>query len=461
MKTLLKCGILFIFLFTLSPNLSFSQQQIDYSDEAKYGSYGEDAVSREENHRKYIFLHEAFSMRNFEDAIKRLEELISIRPMANENMYIIGLRLYRSNFTKAETPEVKASTLNDVLRMYDLRADHFGNGNGKSCKHVINGNKARLIISLEYMWDENVEYITKQVNDIIKNSGKDVDLSTILVYFKALTDKFMQDRIDANLVLTEFEVLSEYVDGSINPKKGEVQETLDALLVQSEAAGCDKLELLFKPQYQADPTNIALIKKILRFLDASDCSGAFKTMLSEKYYKLDPSANAAYNLATSFASVKDYPKAIQYFNEAISRESNRVKLADYQFKLAGMYLQSGNYNQASVFAKKAILADPRKAYAYLILAQSYDLGSSEVTCGAFEKKTIYWLIVGTLEKGRTLLAKNSKMYNDVNKMIASYEKMFPSMEDIFFREGLKVGDRFSVNCGWIKGVTKIYDPVKK
>ena len=453
MKTLLKLSLSFILTLMLLPSVAFSQ--IDFNQE-RYSKYGETAADREKNFMNYSFFREAYKMGSKDDAMKRLQELIVACPGANENMYIIGLRLYRSVLENAETDEAKKTALNDIMKLYDLRAEHFSTRKGVNVKYCILGDKIKEIIRHNFMWENQTEII-KHANHVIKSAGHDLDLSCAMLYFKALTDRFLLDEVSAEIILVEFEMLSEAVTLSKDAGKDEAQKTLDGLLIQSGAADCTNLENLFKPQYDADPNNIALIKKIMRYLNANECDGAFKTMLAEKYYKLEPSGEAAYSLATSFAAQKNYPKAIQYYKESILSEKDRGQRSKYEFRLAGMYLMNKNNKLAAIYAKKAIASDPRNGFAYFILSQAYAIGSTEITCGAFEKKTVYWLLYSILQKTQSLISQTSPQAAEIKKLLVMYKQHFPNMEDIFFKE-LKVGAPFNVECDWIKGTTKVYSP---
>lgn len=454
MKTKLKLSISFLIAMVILPTLAFSQ--VNYND-PKYEKYGADAAKREENVRNYSFFRESFSMNSYSDAAKRLEELIVACPEATENMYIIGLKIHRSMLEAAETDEARKIALDNMLRMFDLRAKYFGN-NGAVSKYSILGNKIREMITYDFIWDKDQKSIFTAVRNVLKESGENVDLEFVMVYFKKITDRFMSDKMHADVVLEEFELLSESVDKSIAPTKSNTQATLDALLIESGAADCDNLEKLFKPQYEKNPNDITLIKKIMRYLSTNDCETPFRTVLAEKYYKLEPSANAAYSLAATFASQKNIAKATQYYKEAITRETQRDQRSIYEFRLAGLYLINKNNTQAAEYAKKAIADDPRNGLAYFVLAQSYILGVSEIECDGFEKKAAYWLIVSTLEKGLVAVDASSPQAAEMKKLIGAARQNFPNMEDLFFKESLKVGDSYTVNCGWIKGVTKVYDP---
>ena len=453
MKTLLKLSLSFVIILMLTPSIAFSQ--VDYSD-ARYSKYGKEVANREANMKNFSFFIEAYKMGNTEDAIKRLGELIVACPAASENLYIIGLKLHRAVLDNAETAETKKEALKQIINIYDLRAANFPTKKGVNVSYCILGDKVKELMRHDFMWEDQSE-LFKHVNGVIKVSGANLDLSCAIVYFKAITDRFMLDEVSADIVLQEFEMLSNAIELSSNELKVEAQRTLGGLLIQSGAADCDNLETLFKPQYEADPNNIALIQKIMRYLNANECNGAFKTILAEKYYNLDPSADAAYSLATTFAAERNYPKAIQYYREAVASETDRGKRSIYEFRLSGMYLMNKNNELAATYAKRAISSDPRNGLAYFILSQAYAIGSTQISCGAFEKKTVYWLLYTVLQKAKTLIEPSSPQSREVNRLLAVYKQHFPNMEDIFFKE-LKVGDPFNVECGWIKGTTKVYSP---
>lgn len=456
MKTLIKFAVSLIVAMTLSPVITFAQ--IDFND-PKYAKYGADAAIREANYKNYSFFREAFGMNSYGDATKRLNELIQACPDANENIYLVGMKMFRNQMDEAETEEDKLKFLNEVLRMFDLRAEYFGvTEGGKVKKYDIMADKVKELLRHDFAWEKDRDLIIKTANQIMKEAKNDIDITFYLVYFNTITNKFLEDKLAPEIVLAEYEAVTDGLSQNNDPRKEDVQRTVDSYLINSGAATCDNLVNLFKPKYESDPNNLELIKKIMRYLNNSNCDDPFKTLLAEKYYKLDPSADAAYSLATTFAARKEMDKAITYFKEAITREQSKALVSKYELQLSLAYLVSRKFELAASYAKRAIASDPRNGYAQFILAQAYTIGSGDMTCDEFEKKAIFWLIASTLEKARTLTPKENPEMKEITKQLSTIKHYFPTMEDIFFKEGMKVGDNYTVNCGWIKGETKVYDP---
>ncbi|MEG0499536.1 MAG: hypothetical protein RR550_00260 [Rikenellaceae bacterium] len=451
----MRIAVTLIAAIALFPSSSFAQ--VDFNDQ-KYAKYGPDATAREANFRNYSFFLEAYRMKSYGDAAKRLNELIQACPEANENFYLYGIKMFRNQMEDAQTDAEKEKYLNEVLRMFDLRAEHFGVKDGAVLKYDLMADKVKELLRNDFAWDKNKDLIIKTANQIAKEAKNDIDLSFYIIYFNTITNKFLEDKLSSEVVLAEYEAISDGIAQSADQAKTEIQKTIDNYLVNSGAATCENLVRLFKPKYEKEPNNIDLIKKIMRYLNAGNCEDAFKTQLAEKYYKLDPSADAAYSLACSFAARREMDKAIIYFKEAISRETNKAQISKYELRLATTYLIAKKNELAASYAKRAIASDPRNGYAQFILAQSYMLGVNDVACSAFDKKAIYWLISSTLEKAKAATSKDAPEMKDITKQLETIKFHFPTMEDIFFKEGMKVGDNYTVNCGWIRGETKVYDP---
>lgn len=456
MKTLIRFAVSLIAAITLFPVGALAQ--VDFNS-PQYAKYGADAATREANYKNYSFFLEAFKMNSYGDAAKRLNDLIQACPEANENFYLYGIRMYRNQMDEAKTDEEVEKFQTEVLRMIDLRAEYFGTKNGKVLKYNYMADKVKELLRIETSWDKNKDIIFKTVEQIAKEGKNDLDISFYMIYFNNITDKFLNDKLSSEVVLAQYELISDGLSLSEDPAKVDVQRTIDGYLIGSGAATCENLVNLFKPQFEKDPNNLDLIKKIMRYLNAGNCEDDFKTHLAEKYYSLDPSADAAYSLACSFASKRDMPKAIRYFKEAVSRETNKALVSKYELRLAMTYLLAKNNESAASYARSAISSDPRNGYAQFILAQAYLLGADGATCTApLDKKAIYWLVYGILEKARAITSKDAPEMQEIVKQMNLVKNHFPSMEDIFYHGSIKVGDKYTVNCGWIKGETKVYDP---
>ncbi len=434
-------------------------QTINYND-PKYVHLGKDAAEREQVLRKYSFLRDAFKMNNYEDFMTRFNDLVEINPKTYENMYIYGVRLNKAKYAEATDPAEQDKYAKEVIRMYELQAENYGVKNGKNVSKTPLYNAFSFLVGIDYIkYEKEIKSLSHRILNITENG---LDYEFMLIYFGVITNEFLTDRVSPEEVLNEYDGLAQMVEKSNHPEKTRIQQSLDGLLLNSGAADCMNLETLFRAQYEARPNDVELIKKIMRYLNDYNCDGPFKVLLSEKYYKLDPSADAAYSLALTFNSQGDTQKAITYLKEAITRETAREKKAKYQVRLATIYLISKQNQLASTTAKSAIASDPRNSMANFILAQAYSiaLANNEVSCEAFEKKAAFWLVLDVLNKAKSLAAPYSNELKDIEKSISAVKANFPSSEDLFFRESLSIGKEYTVNCGWIKGKTTVKGAAK-
>lgn len=439
-KLVLCCSVSVLFASTAFAQVDFNHP--------KFAKYGETAEVREANYMNYSFFRDDIKLKNYTGAVKRLEELVVAAPESTENIYIMGASAYKTLIGSATTDAQKQAYIDKLLALYDLREKHFGGEKSK----VILANKA--LDMMRYRPD-NIPAIRKTVATAISKSGDDVSMDMALQYFNLAVNNYRNTNSDMADLLDDFDMVNSAVSNSSNDlEKARVLLSLDDLLLQSGAANCDNLEKIFKPKYQANPNDGEMIKKMAGYMMRLDCKGAFATELSEKYYTLNPSAESAFSLGISFANNGDDAKAQKYFKEAVTIDPKNAKLPTYLLRYAGHELIMNRPMNSARLAKDAIAADPNNYTPYMILAQAYAMGANSTGCDGFNKKAIFLLVVDNLQKAKSLTSDPAETQK-LNDMIRTYASYFPTKEDIFFQEGLRVGGGVSVNCGWISGGTTV------
>ncbi|MEG2492898.1 MAG: hypothetical protein RSF94_02190 [Rikenellaceae bacterium] len=422
--------------------------QIDFNH-PKFASYGDSAESREANYTNYSFFRDDVTLKNFTGAAKRLEELVAAAPACTENIYIMGVSVYKNLINSATTDAQKQDYINKTLKLYDLREQYFG------------GVKSRIILankSLDMMRyrSKDLPAIRKTVALAISKSSDNVNLEMALQYFNLLVNNYTTTKnVDTADLLDDFDMVNTAVTNSKDSaNKANVLRNLDELLLQSGAANCENLESIFKPKYTANPNDAELIKKIMGYLMRNECKSAFVTELSEKYYSINPSPESAFSLAVLFASADNDAKAQKYFKEAVELDTKHEQINKYLMRYAGHELVNGRSMSAARLSKQAISYDPNQYASYMLLAQSYAMGANSTGCDGFNKKTIFFLVVDNLQKAKSLTNDSSDVQK-INDMIRTYAAYFPTKEDIFFQEGIRIGGGINVNCGWISGSSSV------
>ena len=97
---------------------------------------------------------------------------------------------------------------------------------------------------------------------------------------------------------------------------------IEQIIESSGALDCNGLVEFYTPKYNATPNDAELISKVLRMFKKQDCSNEFSIKLSEKLYQLAPSAEAAFNMARLFLKKEEFNKALSYYKEAYTSETN-------------------------------------------------------------------------------------------------------------------------------------------
>ncbi len=414
-----------------------------YKQDPRYGS------SPEERHQNVLnlnFLTEKYKMKQYDEALTFLRPLLATAPQASQNMYIYGANIYENKIAAATSLDEKNKYIDTLMMIYDKRMENFGD-HAKYGKPYITALKAQKHIQYR---PNDIAGITKTFNEAYQVSGNNIDPELVILYFNAIVNAYKEDAIETDLLLNEYDRLSPLFAENVTPQKEEAKKTFEALFVSSGAANCDNLEKVFRPQVEADPNNLDLLKKVMGLLTRAKCTTPFLGEVGEKIYEVEPSSSIALTLAQVFEN--DPEKANKYLNDAIAAETDPIAKASLATQLAGNELANDNARAAADYAKQAIEYNPEYGPAYMMLAHAYAVGTN--SCGDFSRQAAFWLVVDTLTKARSLMEGDEEQCKNIDAQIATYRGYFPKQEDIFFNT-LEVGSGYTVNCGWVSGRTTV------
>lgn len=447
MKNLMKLAVL---LLTLFLGVNSVSAQINYND-PRYAAYGPDAATREKNFMNYYFFGENMKVKKYDDAYARLDEILENSPQAHENLYINARTLLLVKIEGAKTPEEREMYVDKLIKVHDMRNQYYGSVPSRGSKVIL---AAKTLDHIQYD-PKDVKNTIDYTDAAILASGPDVDLEMLKVFFNYVSLKYMNEEIDADVLLAQYDLISKAIAQSNTAEKEDVQKICDAIFIQSGAADCENIEKVYKPKYLAAKNDVELIKKILGYFAAGDCKSEFKNEVAEQYYAVNPTSSSAYMLAQEFEKSGNKQKSFKYYDEAIKLETDTENKSKFQLRLAVLNLVDGSASTAAKYAKDAIASDAQNGLAYFILAQAYGVGSSKTGCTGLQQKAIYWLIEDILIKARTLLAEDPEQVSKINQAISAYAPHFPTTEDIFYDSTIKEGGSYTVNCGWISGTTRV------
>lgn len=415
----------------------------DYKDDPKYGA---DPAAREQNVRILNIFNDAYRAKDYNTATNYLRQLIQNAPQASENMYIRGVDIYRNKAAAAQTKEDRRAMVDSILWIYDKRIEAFGEHPERG-EGYLRGEKAKIFMNMMPADRQRMFQLCREA------ISKNADPALIVMYFNAVVESFKLDDVTPEELIESYENLSQTLATSQAPNAAEAAKTLDDLFATSGAADCQSIEQIYKPKYEADPTNQQLIETILSLLNRGGCSSDFYLSMLEKYYEVNPKPEIAIQLASVFQEKKDFTKAMEYLTIGIDKETDPAKKANFLLQAATMSSANGAYREAAGFARQAIELDSNNGVAYLLLGAAYGSGAGSA-CSAFDSQTAMWLAVDNLSRARQLLPQDDPQQEQISQMIANYSANFPKTEETFMR-GLNPGDPYTVSCGWISGHTTV------
>ncbi|HBI81323.1 MAG TPA: hypothetical protein DDY04_05150 [Bacteroidales bacterium] len=433
-----------LFAGVLLVSVSTSTIAQSYLENPKYGP---DVEARKECAKNMSLYQTFYQQNNYKDAYKPWQNVIKICPASSINAYIRGVKLIKVRYEEVADPALKASLVDSLMMIYDLRITHFDK------KGVVLGMKAEDLFALAPERYEEAFNIAREAISIEKANASPSTFFTYISLVKAMYDN---KKMTADQVIELYSQVSDYIDAQIaaNPSDDNAKlakDGIDAIFAGMGVANCDNVVALFEPRFNATPDDVNLCKKIRSLMSSNRCtSHPLYLNASIQVFKAEPSADLALDIARLQYEAKNAKDAEKYYNEAINLESAVEKRANIYYELALLtFTELKNLPKAKEIALKAIEENPNMGRAYKLIGDIY---ASERNCGNndFEKKTVYWAAVDKYIKAKQV---EPELADAMDNLISTYSQYFPSKEDIFFYD-LQVGDPYTVGC-WINERTTI------
>ncbi len=196
---------------------------------------------------------------------------------------------------------------------------------------------------------------------------------------------------------------------------------------------------------------MVLINKIMKMLNRQECEdGLLYAKVAEQKYKLEPSADAAHNLAKMFFKKKQFSKSKGYFEKSIALEEDAEVKADLHYKMAIILLSENELIASRKHAYAAIKNKANWGQPYIVIGKVYVAAIKTFPGKAHEKQAVYWVAIDKFMKAKSV---DPECAVEANKAIKTYSKYFPAKEEGFM-QGLKEGESYKVGS-WINETTKI------
>ena len=410
------------------------------SAQGKYGADSAECI-------KYLsYYQEYYKQKNYNEALPNWRKAFRLcPPTASQNMLLNGMTLLGKEIVKSKDPQVRASMIDTVLTLNDLRAQYYP-------KYAVAAYNSKGQYITQYFKDPQVVY--DRLNEIIDINKENTKPSLLLLNLNSAIELYKKSAIGAEDVINTYQKAIALLDKSgAGDDNDKIRSDIEGLFITSQVASCDNLIALFTPRYEADPDNMDLVTNIVKMLGSTEGCQNNDLFLNAvtKMHKSEPSASSAYYLYKLHAAKDESSEAIKYFEEAVSlcADDDPVK-ADYLIELATYCLKNNITGKAFDYAKKAAELKPdHQGKACYLIATIW--GAARCGGNEIESRAKYWVAVDYLQKAK---AADASLTDDCNKLISAYSVYYPQKAEAFMYDVVD-GQSYTVNCGGMRATTTV------
>ena len=238
-----------------------------------------------------------------------------------------------------------------------------------------------------------------------------------------------------------------------------VQSNIEKIL--SPLLTCDKLTLIYNEEaFEQNKDNIEWLKRAGNLLqkervgdngEMTSCTdNPVFISIAETLYEIEPSAQAALNMAKLGVNKSDWAMAKKYYTEAIEQEEDLRRKANSYMGLAYVNQKMGALSAAKSNCLKAGQLRKDWGNPYLYLATLYAEAAGTCGANAVEKNAVYWAAINKLSYARSI---DPSITNKAAKLISAYTQQIPD-KGISFQLGYKEGDKINIGC-WINETVSV------
>lgn len=416
------------------------------------GKYGADSA----NCIKYLsFYKDYFKQKSYNEALPNWREAFKrCPPTANQTMLVDGTTLMRKLISQnSKNPVYREKLVDSLMMIHDIRIANYP-------KYAVTARNNKGLDLANYVQNDP-ERLYKEYGEIIAGNKTKTKPTILLFYFDSAVELYKNGSLDEEEIIGVYEGCMELLS-KMDPKDAADKEMVDDMKVKIEElfasnniADCDKLIELYTPKFEADPQNIELAEKIVRFMSAADgCTdNALFISAATSIHKSNPTHASAYTLYKLNASTGKSAEAVKYLQEAIDREdSDAAQDAEYYYELAVYNFKCGNNLAAEQAAKKVIplaTTSEVKGKTYMLIGTIW--GGVRCDGNDIAKRAPYWVAVDYFERAK---AADPELAAEANKRINEYKKYYPLTADAFMF-GVNDGETYQVSCGGFKANTTV------
>jgi len=407
----------------------------------------------------YTMYDQFYKQKDYKSAMAPWRMMFNKYPKSSINIYIHGANMYSSFIESASDQATKNAYIDSLMMIYNKRIKHFDQ------KGFVLGRKAtdylKYKLENQEMTDDELKTVLKtgysDLKKAIQIEKNETEMAVLVVFMQVTKRLFGMGELAKEDVTANYSLVSNVIEIGLakepeSEKYTTSKQIIDVLFRTSGAADCSALIALYEPKFEEIARDVDALKGMLRVLGQRDCTDSeLYARASEKLYALDPSPEAAFNMARLFMRRDEFSRAKEYYQNAIAAETDKELLAKYYYELGAFtFAKENNFQTARNYARKALENNPNYGRALILIGDIYAQYSKHYGDNDFDHRSIYWLAIDYYEKAKRV---DPEVYAEANKKINTYRVYFPDKETLFFG-GFQDGQTITFG-GWINESSKV------
>lgn len=390
-----------------------------------------------------------------------------------------GAKIYLHKFQNAASDDEKKEFSGKVVELYDQAVECYRAksisltkcGDSEECiNNRISYLRGRQGYDMYYTLNAPYSSNFEVLQEAVKLGGNNVEYIVFDPLAKIAVYQFQKEKLTKEQALSVYETLQTIAEHNIenNSEFGSYFEQAWSAakahysVVEKEIFDCEFFKGKMKPEYDADPDNKDVIKKVLARLKAQGCdeSDPFVQELDGKWKKYAQAANAAMleedkqsnpaKYAKKLRQEGDFTGAVTYYQKAISIEGDNVKKASYLLSVAKIqYSKFDKYSDARNNAREAAKLRPGWGEPYITIGDMY--GATARSCGDDWAQRL--AIIAAMEKYEYAKSIDPESAEVAQSRLGKYYASLPEKQEGFMRK-VSSGQSVKVPC-WIGETVKV------
>lgn len=410
--------------------------------QSKWGDTPDDSVACISNVSLY---QEFYKQKSYTDCYEPWKQILQHCPRFSKTIYQRGPTILKSMMNIAQTAEERNGYIDELMRMYDKRIQYFGE------EAKVKAMKAQELSTLR---KDAVKEVYEIYADAIRVGANELDENYVTLYFKATVDYVQAGYADPTLIIDNYDIASDLLEKILDDvaddsvKAAKIRGYIGNVeAVFSPYASCDQLNAIYQKKFEADPNNIAMLKKMTDIMMKKGCTDDNQLFFSatENLHKLEPSPATAMRMGTMCLGKKQYGKAVEYLQDALKGLTEKKDRYKAYIFLGLSYVGQGSYSAARTAYLNAAEVDRTKGEPYMRLALAYASSSRSIDDG-MGGRSAYWAAVDELRHAKQV-EPTEEFAAMIDPLISSYAGYFPKKNDAFMLD-LIDGHTYTVP-GWI------------